>query len=94
MKSFCQFRLLRRVAVAPRVRETMNSTAAPRSCRVACASACDTAAHARFCNAMLARGVYPPPAQFEAWFVSLAHDESSVDRTLEAAAAALEEALA
>ena len=57
------------------------------------AAACDTAAHARFCNAMLARGVYPPPSQFEAWFVSLAHDEASVDRTLEAAEAALAEAL-
>ncbi len=59
----------------------------------AAASACDTAAHARFCNALLERGVYPPPSQFEAWFVSLAHDEGSVDRTLEAAAEALAEAL-
>jgi len=58
------------------------------------AGACDTAAHARFCNALLDRGVYPPPSQFEAWFISLAHNESTVDRTLEAAAAALDEALA
>jgi glutamate-1-semialdehyde 2,1-aminomutase len=57
------------------------------------ARACDLEAHARFCRALLDRGVYPPPAQFEAWFVSLAHDESTVDRTLEAAAEALEEAL-
>jgi glutamate-1-semialdehyde 2,1-aminomutase len=57
------------------------------------ARACDTEAHARFCRALLARGVYPPPSQFEAWFVSLAHDESTVDRTLEAAAQALAEAL-
>lgn len=57
------------------------------------ASACDTAAHARFCNAMLDRGVYPPPSQFEAWFVSLAHTEATVDRTLEAAAESLAEAL-
>jgi glutamate-1-semialdehyde 2,1-aminomutase len=57
------------------------------------ASACDTAAHARFCNAMLDRGIYPPPSQFEAWFVSLAHDEAAVDRTLEAAGEAIEEAL-
>jgi glutamate-1-semialdehyde 2,1-aminomutase len=56
------------------------------------ARACDTAAHARFCRAMLDRGVYPPPSQFEAWFVSLAHDEDTVDRTLEAAAEALAEA--
>jgi glutamate-1-semialdehyde 2,1-aminomutase len=57
----------------------------------AAASVCDLEAHARFCRAMLERGVYPPPSQFEAWFVSLAHDESSVDRTLEAAAESLAE---
>jgi glutamate-1-semialdehyde 2,1-aminomutase len=57
------------------------------------AAACDLEAHARFCRAMLDRGVYPPPAQFEAWFVSLAHTEAAIDRTLEAAAAALDEAL-
>ncbi|HWM54420.1 MAG TPA: glutamate-1-semialdehyde 2,1-aminomutase [Solirubrobacterales bacterium] len=55
---------------------------------------CDLEAHARFCRAMLDRGVYPPPSQFEAWFVSLAHDESTVDRTLEAALDSLDEALA
>jgi glutamate-1-semialdehyde 2,1-aminomutase len=57
------------------------------------ASACDLDAHARFCRAMLERGVYPPPSQFEAWFVSLAHDEAAIDRTLEAAAEALDGAL-
>jgi glutamate-1-semialdehyde 2,1-aminomutase len=57
------------------------------------AAACDLDAHARFCRAMLARGVYPAPSQFEAWFVSLAHDEATIDRTLEAAADSLEEAL-
>jgi glutamate-1-semialdehyde 2,1-aminomutase len=57
----------------------------------ATASACDTAAHARFCRAMLERGVYPPPSQFEAWFVSLAHDEAAIDRTVEAAAESLRE---
>ena len=59
----------------------------------AAASACDLDAHARFCRAMLERGVYPPPSQFEAWFVSLAHDEGTVDRTLAAAAESIEEAL-
>ncbi|HUC07699.1 MAG TPA: glutamate-1-semialdehyde 2,1-aminomutase [Solirubrobacterales bacterium] len=59
----------------------------------AAAASCDLAAHARFCRAMLSRGVYPPPSQFEAWFVSLAHDEATIDRTLEAAAEALDEAL-
>jgi glutamate-1-semialdehyde 2,1-aminomutase len=58
----------------------------------ASASASDMDAHARFCRAMLERGVYPPPSRFEAWFVSLAHDEAAIDRTLEAAAEALSEA--
>jgi len=57
------------------------------------AAACDLEAHARFCRAMLERGIYPPPSQFEAWFVSLAHDEATVERTLEAAAESLAEAL-
>jgi glutamate-1-semialdehyde 2,1-aminomutase len=57
------------------------------------AAACDLDAHARFCRTMLERGVYPPPSQFEAWFVSLAHDEAAIDRTLEAAAGSLKEAL-
>jgi len=57
------------------------------------AAACDLEAHARFCRAMLERGIYPPPSQFEAWFVSLAHDESTIERTLEAAAESLTEAL-
>jgi len=60
----------------------------------ATATASDTEAHARFCRALLEHGVYPPPAQYEAWFVSLAHDEATIDQTLEAAAEALEEALA
>jgi glutamate-1-semialdehyde 2,1-aminomutase len=55
----------------------------------ASASACDLEAHARFCRAMLDRGVYLPPSQFEAWFVSLAHDEEAIDRTLEAASESL-----
>ena len=59
----------------------------------AAASACDLDAHARFCRALLERGVYPPPSQFEAWFVSLAHDEAAIDRTLAAAAEAFAEAL-
>ncbi|HEU4905095.1 MAG TPA: glutamate-1-semialdehyde 2,1-aminomutase [Solirubrobacterales bacterium] len=59
----------------------------------AAAAACDLEAHARFCRAMLARGVYPPPSQFEAWFVSLAHDEAAIERTLEAAAESLDEAV-
>jgi glutamate-1-semialdehyde 2,1-aminomutase len=60
----------------------------------AAATVCDLEAHARFCRAMLERGIYPPPSQFEAWFVSLAHDDAAIERTLVAAAESLEEALA
>jgi glutamate-1-semialdehyde 2,1-aminomutase len=55
------------------------------------AAACDTEAHAAWCRALLARGVYPPPSQFEAWFPSLAHTSEHVERTVEAAAAAFGE---
>ena len=44
-----------------------------------------------WCRALLARGVYAPPSQFEAWFPSLAHAPEHVERTVEAAAAAFAE---
>ena len=50
---------------------------------------CDTDRFGAFARAMLDRGVYLPPSQFEAWFVSLAHTDEQVERTLEAAAEAL-----
>ncbi|HWO12782.1 MAG TPA: glutamate-1-semialdehyde 2,1-aminomutase, partial [Polyangiaceae bacterium] len=49
----------------------------------------DTAAFGRFHGGLLAEGVYWPPAQFEAAFISTAHDESAIDRTIAAAATAL-----
>jgi len=49
----------------------------------------DTAAYARYFHAMLDRGLYLPPSQFEVAFLSAAHTEADVDRTLEAAAQAL-----
>jgi glutamate-1-semialdehyde 2,1-aminomutase len=52
------------------------------------ARACDTDRYATFCRAMLDRGVYLPPSQFEAWFPSLAHTDANVERTLGAAAEA------
>jgi glutamate-1-semialdehyde 2,1-aminomutase len=54
------------------------------------AQACDLDAHAAWCRELLARGVYAPPSQFEAWFPSLAHGPEEIERTLEAAAAAFE----
>ncbi|MYI83208.1 MAG: aminotransferase class III-fold pyridoxal phosphate-dependent enzyme, partial [Chloroflexi bacterium] len=52
----------------------------------------DTARFARFHRALLEQGVMLPPSQFEAWFVSLAHDEALIERTIETVAAALREA--
>jgi len=58
----------------------------------AAAARCDTEAYAAWCRGLLARGVYPPPSQFEAWFPSLAHSEADVRRTVDAAAEAFAEA--
>jgi glutamate-1-semialdehyde 2,1-aminomutase len=55
------------------------------------AAACDAEAYGAWCRALLARGVYPPPSQFEAWFPSLAHTPEQVSRTVEVAAAAFAE---
>jgi len=49
----------------------------------------DTARYAAFFNGMLAQGIYPPPSQFEAWFLSGAHTEKDVEKTIRAARAAL-----
>ncbi len=54
----------------------------------ATAKASDTNAFARFHRAMRTAGVLVPPSQFEAWFVSLAHSDSEVARTVAAARAA------
>jgi len=51
----------------------------------------DTARFARFFRALLEAGVYFPPSQFEAAFVSTAHSEADVTLTLELAAKAFEE---
>jgi glutamate-1-semialdehyde 2,1-aminomutase len=58
------------------------------------ATACDTEAYGAWCRALLARGVYPPASQFEAWFPSLAHTSEHITRTVEAAAAAFAEVAA
>ena len=52
----------------------------PRRLRRASAGRCSSA------------GIYPPPSQFEAWFVSLAHDEAAIERTVDAAREAFAEA--
>jgi glutamate-1-semialdehyde 2,1-aminomutase len=55
------------------------------------AAACDSEAYGAWCRALLARGVYPPPSQFEAWFPSTAHTPDHIARTVEVAAAAFHE---
>ncbi len=49
------------------------------------AKGCDTACFARFFHFMLERGIYLPPSQFEAAFVSAAHSEEDIRRTVDAA---------
>lgn len=51
----------------------------------------DLRRYARFFHAMLARGIYLPPSQFEAAFLSLAHTPADVARTVQATAEALRE---
>jgi glutamate-1-semialdehyde 2,1-aminomutase len=58
------------------------------------AQRCDSRTHAAFCRALLQRGVYPPPSQYEAWFPSLAHDAEHVERTLAAVREAFDEVTA
>jgi glutamate-1-semialdehyde 2,1-aminomutase len=58
------------------------------------ATACDLDAFATFARALLDRGVYPPPSQFEAWFPSTAHTLEDVRLTLEAAREAFAEVVA
>jgi glutamate-1-semialdehyde 2,1-aminomutase len=45
----------------------------------------DTAKFAKFFRAMLDRGIYLPPSQFEAMFISLAHTKADIDATIIAA---------
>ena len=57
----------------------------------ATAATSDTAAFARFHRGMLERGVWLPPSQYEAAFLSATHGETEVALVLEAAREALKE---
>jgi glutamate-1-semialdehyde 2,1-aminomutase len=46
----------------------------------------DARMYARFFHAMLERGIYLPPSQFEAWMLSAAHGEVEVEAAVQAAA--------
>ena len=53
------------------------------------AAATDRDRFGRFFHAIVEEGVYPPPSQFEAWFVSLAHSDQDIADTVAAAKRAL-----
>ncbi len=55
------------------------------------AAGCDTARFGTWHRGLVTRGVYWPPSQFEAAFISLAHTEADIDATVEAALGALGE---
>jgi glutamate-1-semialdehyde 2,1-aminomutase len=50
-----------------------------------------TKRYAAFFQGMLARGIYPPPSQFEGWFLSAAHSERDIELTVRAAREAMRE---
>ncbi|MFP5363546.1 MAG: glutamate-1-semialdehyde 2,1-aminomutase [Thermoleophilia bacterium] len=55
------------------------------------AQRCDHDTYATWCRGLLARGIYTPASQYEAWFPSLAHTSEHIERTVAAAAAAFAE---
>ena len=57
----------------------------------ASATSADARQYGAFFRAMLARGVYPPPSQFEAWFLSAAHSDRDVSKTIAAAKGAMKD---
>jgi glutamate-1-semialdehyde 2,1-aminomutase len=57
----------------------------------ASATGADSASYARFFKGMLRRGVYAPPSQFEAWFLSTAHTRRDVRKTVAAARHAMKD---
>jgi glutamate-1-semialdehyde 2,1-aminomutase len=57
----------------------------------ASATTSNTNQYGEFFRGMLGRGVYPPPSQFEAWFLSTAHTRRDVAKTIQAARGAMRE---
>lgn len=51
----------------------------------------DTSLFAKFYNLMLTEGIYLPPSQFEALFLSTAHKEEDIEKTIQAARKAFKE---
>ena len=57
----------------------------------ASATSANTEHYAAFFRGMLSRGIYPPPSQFEAWFLSAAHTKKDIDQTIRVAHQAMNE---
>jgi glutamate-1-semialdehyde 2,1-aminomutase len=53
------------------------------------ATACNTERFGHVFTELIAQGIWIPPSQFEAWFVSLAHTRADLDQTIEAVGRAL-----
>jgi len=53
------------------------------------AATADTKLFGRFFQQLLEKGIYWPPSQFEAAFISLAHSDEDIDKTIEAIGQAL-----
>jgi len=49
----------------------------------------NTKKYAAFFHTMLGQGIYPPPSQFEAWFLSGAHTDQDVEHTIKASQKAM-----
>jgi glutamate-1-semialdehyde 2,1-aminomutase len=56
--------------------------------------ASDRDAYARFFGSMLDQGIFLPPSQFEAWFVSMAHGRAEIEATVGAARTAFRDGVA
>lgn len=56
------------------------------------AAGCDRERFARFFRSMIDQGVWLPPSQFEAWFVSAAHGKEQIQHTVNAAKKAIRDA--
>jgi glutamate-1-semialdehyde 2,1-aminomutase len=61
-----------------------------RAASMAAVRTADRERYARFFHGMLERGIYLPPSAFESAFLSEAHTDDDIDRTLEAADEAMD----
>ena len=58
-------------------------------CNDRSATDANTMLYGVFFRSMLRHGIYPPPSQFESWFLSAAHSAHDIERTLDAARLAM-----